>query len=78
VVRAHPRTAAATSAFIAESPRVLYWLRAPQLGLLNKHGYTRYAVSNAGVDDYYVRPEYWDESLLAKPWRVHPPGTFGC
>ena len=46
--------------------------------LLEKHGYMRYPVENAGMDDYFLQPRFWHESLAKKPWRVHPPGTFGC
>ena len=39
----------------------------------------RYDVENAGVDDYFVDPSYWQsDKLLKKPWRTHPHGTYGC
>lgn len=46
--------------------------------LLAKWGYKLVQVENPGVDEYFVRPEFWDESLGKKDWRVHPEGSDGC
>lgn len=46
--------------------------------LLAKWGYKLVQVENPGVDEYFVRPEFWDESLGKKKWRVHPEGSDGC
>lgn len=45
--------------------------------LLSK-GYMLAPVTNAGVDDYYVLPKYWHDSLASKKWRDHPVGSHGC
>ena len=57
--------------------------RAGIVALLDKHGYRRFDVENAGVDDFFADPQYMNakeggEPLTKKPWRVHPHGTFGC
>jgi len=46
--------------------------------ILQKQGYLKVPVENPGVDEYYVLPEFWDESLASKAWRVHPDGNAGC
>jgi len=46
--------------------------------ILLSHGYTMAPVENLGVDEYYVLPEFWHESLKNKPSRVHPAGSEGC
>jgi hypothetical protein len=37
-----------------------------------------YPVQNAGVDDYFVDPQYWRAELADKAWRKHPSGSHGC
>ena len=46
--------------------------------MLMSHGYINGGVDNAGVDEYFVLPQYWRESLRLKDYRVHPPGSAGC
>ena len=46
--------------------------------MLAAHGYRRRNVYSRGVDEYFVRDEYWHEELEQKPWRVHPRGSWGC
>ena len=35
-------------------------------------------VEAMGVDNYFILPEYWDESLVRKDRRVHPEHSHGC
>lgn len=46
--------------------------------ILTSHGYIKAPVDNPGVDEYYVLPQFWEDSLKAKPERIHPPGSEGC
>ena len=46
--------------------------------LLRDHGYLKAPVENPGVDEYYVKPRFWEAKLAQKEWRVHPPGSKGC
>jgi len=46
--------------------------------VLRQHGYVAAPVRNAGVDEYFVLPQFWDPSLAEKEMRVHPPGSSGC
>jgi hypothetical protein len=44
--------------------------------LLLAHGYLKKAVTNPGVDAYYVhQTTTWNDSLNNKPWRIHPDGS---
>mmetsp|Transcript_45193 Transcript_45193/g.81725 ORF Transcript_45193/g.81725 Transcript_45193/m.81725 type:complete len:296 (-) Transcript_45193:27-914(-) len=43
--------------------------------ILAKHGYARVPVSNPGVDQYFVQPRFWHESLAKHSWRIHPEGS---
>jgi hypothetical protein len=42
--------------------------------ILRSKGYLRVPVKNAGVDEYFVLPQFWAPSLAAKEWREHPDG----
>ena len=46
--------------------------------IMREQGYILTPTRHPGVDEYWVRPEYWDASLAAKAWRIHPEGSFGC
>ena len=46
--------------------------------ILASHGYVNGGVDNAGVDEYFVLPQYWRDSLRLKDYRVHPPRSAGC
>lgn len=46
--------------------------------ILSKQGYIRAPVQNAGVDKYYIQPQFWHESLAQKDLRSHPAGSNGC
>mmetsp|Transcript_18438 Transcript_18438/g.22579 ORF Transcript_18438/g.22579 Transcript_18438/m.22579 type:complete len:193 (+) Transcript_18438:396-974(+) len=46
--------------------------------LLELHGYHRRMVKNRGVDEYFVKDEFWDDELLEKEWRIHPFASWGC
>eukprot|EP01052_Picozoa_sp_SAG31_P014124 SAG31_NODE_867_length_11367_cov_25.365992_6_plen_99_part_00 len=48
------------------------------IALMAENGYLRHEVENAGVDDYFVKSDYWRPHMSMKPWRTHPHGTFGC
>ncbi len=45
---------------------------------LAAHGYRRRHVYARGVDEYFVRDEFWHKELGNKPWRTHPAGSWGC
>ena len=45
---------------------------------MRRQGYLLAPVQHPGVDEYWILPEFWDDSLAAKEWRVHPPGSNGC
>mmetsp|Transcript_83117 Transcript_83117/g.144407 ORF Transcript_83117/g.144407 Transcript_83117/m.144407 type:complete len:420 (+) Transcript_83117:44-1303(+) len=46
--------------------------------ILKKNGYIRVPVQNPGVDQYFIQPRFWSETLAQKKWREHPEGSFGC
>jgi len=47
--------------------------------ILKSQGYIQVDVTNAGVDEYFVLPEFFtNSSLREKEWRVHPEGSNGC
>jgi len=46
--------------------------------ILTSRGYMKAPVQNPGVDEYWVLPEFWDDSLKDKQMRVHPAGSEGC
>jgi len=46
--------------------------------IMREHGYLQTQTDNPGVDEYYVLPQYWHDSLAKKSWRIHPPGSGGC
>ena len=46
--------------------------------LLESNGYRWVDVDNAGVDGYFVDPQYWSEELREKALRLHPLGSWGC
>ena len=46
--------------------------------MLASHGYVNGGVDNAGVDEYFVLPQYWRDSMRLKDYRVHPPQSAGC
>ena len=46
--------------------------------LMMKQGYLLTHTENPGVDEFWVLPEYWHDSLAIKEWRYHPGGSFGC
>lgn len=58
-------------------PRVWLW-RTSNLWIVACVCMRRYSVANAGVDDYFVDPQYWKAELADKAWRKHPSGSHGC
>lgn len=46
--------------------------------ILKQQGYLQVPVENPGVDEYFVLPEFWEESLKRKAMRIHPDGSHGC
>ena len=46
--------------------------------LLESHGYIRRPVKNRGVDEYFVKDEFWSDALIEKEWRKHPIASWGC
>jgi len=40
--------------------------------ILKNNGYIKVSVENPGVDKYFIQPQFWEESLVKKAWRVHP------
>ena len=46
--------------------------------LMRANGYTARPVKNKGVDMFFVKDKYWHAALLAKGWRKHLIGSWGC
>lgn len=40
--------------------------------------YFKAPVENPGVDEYWILPKFWDNSLSYKRWRIHPENSNGC
>mmetsp|Transcript_107397 Transcript_107397/g.190178 ORF Transcript_107397/g.190178 Transcript_107397/m.190178 type:complete len:279 (-) Transcript_107397:47-883(-) len=72
VLKKFPFDTVKVGAWIVEHPS------APEQDILKKHGYIDVPVQNPGVDRYYIQPQFWDDSLVQKDWRIHPPGSSGC
>lgn len=50
----------------------------PVSPILTQHGYILAPVENAGVDQYFIQPRFWNPALAKKMLRVHPPGSEDC
>lgn len=70
------------STFPWDEVKVAVWIiennQGPAQALMLQRGYLKAPVQNAGVDEYYILPQYWDPALANKEYRVHPAGSYGC